>query len=89
MARWLKDPEATLDYAWDWSAWLEAGETIDDYTITVPAALTLVSDSEAAGVVTVWLSGGIDNAIYKAACRIETSLNRIDVRRIIFRMEER
>lgn len=84
-----KDPDATLDYVWDYSEWLEAGETIDDYTVIVPTELTLVADGEADGVVTAWLSGGLDGAKYTVTCRIETSVGRIDDRSMIIPMDER
>ena len=53
----LKDPDATLDYAFDWSGWLQSGETISSYAITVDSGITKESDSQSSGVVTVWLSG--------------------------------
>ena len=47
-----KDPAAVLDYAFDWVGlnWLESGESISEYTVTVPAGLTKDSDGEAGGL---------------------------------------
>lgn len=54
---WEKDPNAVKDYTLDWSAWL-AGDTISTSTWTVPAELTLASDTKTGTTTTVWLSGG-------------------------------
>jgi hypothetical protein len=69
-----KDPDAKLDYPFDWRAktnghgdsdWLAPDETIESYVITVDAGLTLNSDSESNGVVVAWLSGGEVGKWYK------------------------
>lgn len=85
--RFLKDPSAILDYGFDWEGdspgpYLVSGETIIAYTITVDEGLTLDSDSESSGFVTVWLSGGTVRTSYTVACKITTSLGRTDERSI-------
>ena len=85
MEVFLKDPDAVLDYAFDWSSWLDEDETIGDYTITVASGITVDSDSESSGIVTVWLSGGTAGDTYLIACAIETSDGRIDERSFIVR----
>lgn len=85
----VKDPDAILDYVFDWSDWLESGETISSHVITVNAGITKDSDSESSGVVTVWLSGGTAGNKYNVACKIVTSLARTDERTIEIRMEDR
>ena len=85
----LKDPDAILDYAFDWTDWLEAGETISSQTITVAAGITKDSDSESSGIVTIWLSGGTDGTDYIVACKITTNLSRTDERSIIIHCIER
>ena len=35
-----KDPDAVLDYGFDWSAWLEAGDTIVTSEWIVPEGIT-------------------------------------------------
>lgn len=84
-----KDPSAVLDYAFDWSDWLESGETISSHTITVDTGLTKDSDSESSGVVTVWLSGGTHGIDYIVACEISTSYSRTDERSVNIRCRER
>ena len=96
----LKDPSAVLDYAFDWkplthgvsgatSDWLATGETITDHTITADTGITVDSDSESDGVVTVWLSGGTAGINYKVACLITTSAGRTDERTIWIKVVER
>lgn len=86
-----KDPDAVLDYRFDWAAstngngasdWLEAGETITSCTVTVPAGLTLDSFSltNASTTVVAWLRGGTAGNEYDIACRITTSAGRTDDR---------
>ncbi len=84
----LKDPDATLDYAFDWSSWLQSGETISSYSITVDSGITKEGDSQSNGVVTVWLSGGTAGQTYSVSCKITTSMSRTDERTMkIFVME--
>lgn len=90
----LKDPDAVLDYSFDWNGdspgpWLATGETISSYVVTVEAGLTKDSDSDAAGVVTVWLSGGTAGTSYTVSCKIVTSDSRTEERSITILVEER
>ena len=92
MARtYIKDPEAVLDYKFDWSSWLDSGETIASRTVTVDTGLTKDSDAvtDTSTSVTVWLSGGTDGVSYSVNCQIVTSANRIDERTMIIRVNER
>jgi hypothetical protein len=85
----IKDPHATLDYPFNWSGWLEPSETISNYTITAAAGITVNSHSESSGIVTVWLSGGTAGNSYSVACKIETSLDRIDERTRTIQVQHR
>ena len=87
----IKDPDATLDYKFDWKAetngngdsdWLASGETISTYTVTVDAGLTKDSDAKADTdtSVVIWLSGGTAGVDYEIACKIVTSASRTDER---------
>lgn len=94
-----KDPDAKLDYRFDWAPrannsgltnWLEAGETILTYEVTVPAGLTKVSDSlvDEGTAVVVWISGGTNEVDYPITCKITTA-QRIDVRTSILPVRNR
>ena len=85
----LKDPSAVLDYAFDWTGWLAAGETITDHTITADTGITVDSSTELDGKVTVWLSGGTAGINYKVACLITTTAGRTDERTLWIRVVDR
>jgi len=98
MSNKLKDPDAKLDYPFDWRAktngngdsdWLASDETIVSYVITVDDGITLISSSEINGMVVVWLSGGEVGEWYDVACKITTSAGRMDERTIHIHIEER
>lgn len=75
-----KDPNATLDYGFDWTAWLQSGETITEATITVPSGISKTQQQIVGDVVVFWLAGGIPNNSYTIACEITTSQGRTDSR---------
>ena len=84
-----KDPDAVLDYKFDWSDWLASNEAISSYTITVASGLTKDSDTESGGVVMVWLSGGTAGTTYTVACKIVTDGGRTDERTVEIRVASR
>lgn len=83
-----KDPNAVLDFEFDWSQWLAVGETISSHTVTV---VGVVKDSSANSTTAViaWISGGTAGVAGTVACRITTSLARTDERTITIRVQER
>lgn len=84
----IKDPDAVLDYTFDWTDWL-AGDAIMSYTITVPSGITKNSDSEiSTGKIQMFLSGGTAGVTYPIACKISTT-TRTDERTMQIRCEER
>jgi hypothetical protein len=87
---WDKDPQAVLDWAFDWSRWLAAGEEITGTpVVTVQSGLTKDSQSNTTTKVTVWLSGGTLGTTYSVACRITTNQGRTDERTIGIRVTDR
>jgi hypothetical protein len=74
-----KDPQATLDYRFDWSAWLDV-DTIVSVTWTVPAGITQTATSNTTTTATIWLSGGTVGTRYSVVCRVTTTAGRIDER---------
>jgi hypothetical protein len=91
MSIFIKDPDAVLDYAFDWSSWLDAGssEAISSYTIDADTGITVDSHGESSGVVTLWLSGGTDGTTYALRCEIVTDAGRTDQRTMIIKVQER
>lgn len=75
----IKDPQAKLDYGFDWSPWLYAGDTITDsaWDATGTDALLMQSaewfNTRETGV---WLSGGTLGGIYAVTNHIVTAQGR-------------
>jgi hypothetical protein len=86
--QFVLDKDAVLDFAFDWTAWLAAGETITTKTITPSTGITVDSSSIAAGIVTVWVSHAIPGS-QSVACRITTSAGRTDERTISLTVTDR
>lgn len=95
-----KDPDAVLDYKFDWAAetngsgtsdWLQAGETISAHTIDEDTGISVDSSAltDANTSVTVWLSGGTAGTKYAVRCEIETSASRTDERTMMIAVQER
>ena len=74
-----KDPEAKLDYGFDWSDWLD-GDTLNGSTWVVPTGLTEVSNNYSNTITAIWLSGGTLGETYKVVNRITTAGGRQDDR---------
>ena len=96
----LKDPDAVLDYKFDWKAktngngdtdWLDSDETISTKTVTVDDGITKDSDAlaDTNTSVAVWLSSGTAGVDYEIACEIVTSASRTDERTIKIQVRER
>jgi hypothetical protein len=87
----VKDPNAVLDYSWDWAAWLAEvpGDAIASYDVTVESGITLQSDAVAGAIVTAWIAGGTAGQRLSATCRIVTTDGRTDDRSIWFDLRER
>lgn len=88
-AAMLKDPAALLDFAVDWSAWLEDGDTIDQSTWDVPDGLTADSDSFTDSRAVVWLSGGEAGRTYEVVNHIVTAGGREDERTLLIQCVNR
>jgi hypothetical protein len=89
MREFLKDPNAILDYKFDWVSWLAAGETISTSTMTVQTGITKDSESNTTTTATVWLSGGTEGNRYTVTNRITTNQGRTDDRTILIRVSNR
>lgn len=87
----VHDPDAALDYKFNWAEWLEDGETIATYTVTPNSANITVDDdmlSDANTSVTVWLSAATLTT-HSITCHIVTSAGREDDRTMLVRVRER
>lgn len=90
----VKDPHAVLDYAIDWTDWLN-GDTITSHTVTLtqpvgdPSPLTVDSTTLDGARVIVWLSGGNHRTTVPMLCRITTAGGRTDDRTTLITIMER
>jgi hypothetical protein len=89
----LKDPEAILDYIWDWTAWLDdIVDTLAFETVTVPTGLVLESEAIVGKTVVAFISGGTVGQTYPVTCHITTAGGnppREDDRTIFLKISER
>lgn len=87
MPGYSKDPDAVLDYQFDWSAWLDDTDSIASHDVTATDGITIDSTSATTTAVTVWLSGGTAGETYRVTCHIVTADARTDERtmRVIIR----
>lgn len=74
---WVKDPDDTRWFEFDWSSFLTAGETISSYTVTV-SGLTKVDDaSPSTTTVAVQVSDGTQGNHAAITCNIHTSASNV------------
>lgn len=95
----LKDPDAVLDYTFDWTAWLDdIVDTIASASVPVltPAGIALdLTAPHGAGyqvvgkTVVVWLKQGLLGKTHQVTCRIVTTGGRTDDRSIYVKIKER
>jgi len=89
----VKDPEAVLDYLFDWTDWLNTGETIASATVTPEAGLVLETSGivNAATGVNAVISAGIDGVKYSMRCKITTDSvpARVDFRTVYIEVATR
>ena len=81
-----KNPNAVLDYMWDWSLWLGSDTITGSPVITTSTGITKDSQSNTTNTVTVWLSGGSVGNSYVVTCKIATAAGRTDERSITIRV---
>lgn len=84
-----KDPDAVLDWIFDWNDWLGEFETISTSEFIVDPGITVDSSADTAKTATVWLRGGTESQVYRVTCRITSSEGRIDDRSFTLRCTSR
>jgi len=75
-----KSPAGSLDYQFDWSAWLGATDKIKAVTCSIDDGLTAGSQTWTDTAVTIWLSGGQLLKSYQVRCTVQTEGGRMDRR---------
>lgn len=88
--KFVKDPQARLDYTIDWSAWLApTSDTISNATVpNPPSGITVQSTTWTTTQTTTWVSGGTAGSSYDLTIRITTTGGRQDERTITISCKE-
>lgn len=89
--KFIKDPNARLDYTIDWTAWLAGnGDTISGATVqNPPSGLTVTTPlTWTSTQTTVWISGGTAGSSYDVTIHITTTGGRQDDRTITISCKE-
>jgi hypothetical protein len=90
MAIYKKDPDAILDYTFDWTAYLlPLIDTISTVTFVLSSGITKVSQSNTTTKATAFISGGTLDATETLTCRIVTAGGRTDDRTISLKIVNR
>lgn len=90
LQQFTKDPNAVLDYTFNWSSWL-GSDTISTSAWTVQSGITRDSDSIVSGnkQTKIWLRGGTAGQAYTITNSITTAGGRTDDRSAVIFVEER
>ncbi|GAA0945967.1 hypothetical protein [Actinocorallia libanotica] len=91
MARYTKDPDAVLDYVFEWGSWLN-GDEIESSSWVADTGIVISTDPAPSidGTRTiVWLSGGAASRSYAVTNRIITAAGRQDERTIVIDVRNR
>lgn len=92
MSLYVKDPQARVDHAIDWSAYLAEQSLVASlWTVTPQEAGGLLVETQAfeAQRSSVRLSGGVVGRVYRLTNRVTLSDGQVDERSVTMRVEER
>lgn len=87
-----KDPDATLDWIFDWNDWLGESETIASVEFILDPGISIdpvKGFTKTTKTATVWLTGGTEGQVYRVTCRVTTNEGRIDDRSFTLRCTNR
>ncbi|MBK7424705.1 MAG: hypothetical protein IPJ48_17385 [Propionivibrio sp.] len=85
-----KDPNAILDYTFDWGPYLTAiSDTISSVTWVVSSGITTSSPTNTTTTATVFVTGGVLDTTETLTCRITTAGGRTDDRTISLKIVNR
>ena len=78
-------PEASLDYIFDWSPWLD-GDTLSTSAWEIPAGLTKVSETYTDTTATIFITPTVASGTLVVVNSIETALGRKESKSIRFKI---
>lgn len=89
LAKFTKQPVEVQDYDIDFTDYLTSqSDTASTHVVTAETGITVVSSNLTAGVVKVFVSGGIDGKQYKVSASITTAGGRVKQGDILIRVRE-
>lgn len=84
--RMVHDKDAKLDYGWDWTLWLAAGETISNYTVTGPTGFTIDPPQQQGDTIVAYVQTSVSGLL---TCHVTTNNGRQDDRSVFLLVQER
>jgi len=85
-----KDPDAVLDYTFDWSLYLTPlSDSISTVSFIADSPLTTSNPTHTATTATCFVSGGVVGTSLNLTCRITTAGGRTDDRSITLKIVDR
>ena len=85
-----KDPDAVLDYTFDWALYLTPlSDSIATVTWLPDAGLVVSNSTHTTNTATAFVSGGIIDTTQILTCRITTTGGRTDDRSILLKIVSR
>lgn len=90
--RFYKQPDETLDYEFDFTAWMPATDHISSAVVTVsdPSLTlgTMTTEGNPVTIVRQFISGGTDGMTYQVTCSITTNQGRTKEADILLQVSE-
>lgn len=89
LGKFSKQPIEVQDYDIDFNEYLTSqSDTADSFVVTADTGITIQNTSLAAGVVKVYVSGGVDGEQYKVSATVTTTGGRVRQGDILIRVKE-
>jgi hypothetical protein len=88
MKTFVKDPDANLDYGFDWELWLD-GDTISTSNWTVESPLVATLESSSNTITGLFIAGGDHGSDYLVTNRITTNGGLTDDRSFQLKIRNR
>ena len=86
----LKDPDALLDYQFDWTAYLlTPADEIASGLFVADEGLQITNAVFGSTFAVAWITGGVVGQTHRLTCRITTTGGRVDDRSVFLKIDNR
>jgi hypothetical protein len=90
MKAFVKDPQARIDYTFDWGPWLRTDTiTASSWVADSPLTVAIGSETYTDTTTTLYLTGGDEGGDYMVTNHIVTAGGRIDERSMQIKVRQR